>query len=222
MLENIEAVIFDLDGTLADSMWVWTSIDDAYIEKYCLEIPDGFYKEIEGKSFTETAEQFLDAFPQIHLTVDEIKQEWNRAAFEKYTKEVKIKEGAREFLLELQKRHIPAGIASSNSRELISAFLEANQIRELFSSVRTSCEVHAGKPAPDVYLKVAEDLGANPNRCLVFEDVPKGILAGKNAGMKVCAVEDDFSAPQMEKKRELADYFIRNYFDIQNKTYEVL
>ena len=57
-----------------------------------------------------------------------------------------------------------------------------------------------GKPEPDIYLKVAEDLAAAPEHCLVFEDVPMGILAGKRAGMTVCAVEDDFSAPQREKK----------------------
>ena len=73
-----------------------------------------------------------------------------------------------------------------------------------------------------MYLLVARDIGADPERCLVFEDVPMGILAGKNAGMKVCAVEDDFSRPQEEKKRELADYYIRDYRDIINGTYEVL
>ena len=79
-----------------------------------------------------------------------------------------------------------------------------------------------GKPAPDVYLKAAESLQTSPENCLVFEDVPMGILAGKNAGMKVCAVEDEFSKVQEKKKRELADYYIQNYNDIQDKTYEVL
>ena len=100
--------------------------------------------------------------------------------------------------------------------------LKALHIEELFDSVRTSCEVSAGKPAPDVYLKVAEDLQVNPENCLVFEDVPMGILAGKNAGMTVCGVDDEFSRPQEEKKKELADYYICDYDDIKNQTYEVL
>ena len=79
-----------------------------------------------------------------------------------------------------------------------------------------------GKPAPDIYLLVAETLGVKPEDCLVFEDVPMGILAGKNAGMKVCAVDDPFSRPQEDKKRELADYYIMDYEDIKNNTYEVL
>ena len=72
----------------------------------------------------------------------------------------------------------------------------------------------AGKPAPDIYLLVAETLGVKPEECLVFEDVPMGILAGKNAGMRVCAVEDTFSASQREEKKELADYYIESYDEI--------
>ena len=100
--------------------------------------------------------------------------------------------------------------------------LDAHGIRTLFDCILTSDEAKAGKPAPDVYLKVAEKLNVLPAQCLVFEDVPKGILAGKNAGMTVCAVYDAAAEYQEEKKRELADYSIRDFFDIKNKTYEVL
>ena len=93
---------------------------------------------------------------------------------------------------------------------------------QYLGSVWTSDEAKVGKPAPDVYLRVAESLGVEPERCLVFEDVPNGILAGKNAGMKVCAVEDPFSKPQEALKRELADYYIQDFDDIKNNTYEVL
>ena len=65
-------------------------------------------------------------------------------------------------------------------------------------------------------------MGVCPENCLVFEDVPMGILAGKNAGMRVCAVDDDFSRPQEEKKKKLADYYIQDYYDIKKETYEVL
>ena len=64
------------------------------------------------------------------------------------------------------------------------------------------------------FILVAETLGVKPEECLVFEDVPMGILAGKNAGMRVCAVEDTFSASQREEKKELADYYIESYDEI--------
>ena len=79
----------------------------------------------------------------------------------------------------------------------------------------TACEVAKGKPAPDIYLAVAEKLQAEPSRCLVFEDIEMGIMAGKNAGMEVCAVEDEFSMNQIEAKKKLADYYIKDYFDIK-------
>ena len=95
---------------------------------------------------------------------------------------------------ELRAAKIPLGIASSNSRELIAACLRSNHVADFFDSITISCDVPKGKPAPDVYLLAARTLGVRPEECLVFEDIPEGIQAGKNAGMKVCAVEDAFSA----------------------------
>ena len=89
--------------------------------------------------------------------------------------------------------------------------LDALDIRGFFQVVVTACEVAAGKPAPDIYRKVAADLGVLPEDCIVFEDVPAGILAGKAAGMAVCAVEDAHSANVRERKRELADYYLEDY-----------
>ena len=95
------------------------------------------------------------------------------------------------------------------------AVLESLGIAEYFDELHTSCEVEKGKPAPDIYLAVAEKLQAEPSRCLVFEDIEMGIMAGKNAGMEVCAVEDEFSMNQIEAKKKLADYYIKDYFDIK-------
>lgn len=222
MLEHVDAVIFDLDGTLVDSMWVWTAIDADYIEKYNLTVPERFHETMEGMSFTETAEYFLQVFPELPHTVKSIKQEWYEMSVDKYTHEVKLKEGVREFLAQLKLRGIRTGIATSNDRKLVEKTLEAKGIAACFDALCTSCEVNKGKPAPDVYLKAAELLSVSPERCLVFEDVPMGILAGKNANMKVCAVDDRFSHPQDARKRELADYYIHDYHEILNHTFEVL
>ena len=71
-----------------------------------------------------------------------------------------------------------------------------------------------GKPAPDIYLRAAEGLGVKPESCLVFEDIVQGILAGKSAGMRVCAVEDLYSVNQRDEKRKLADYYIEDYYGL--------
>lgn len=222
MLDQTDAVIFDLDGTLVDSMWVWTAIDEDYIEKYHLTEPEDFHKKMEGMSYTETAQFFLKVFPELPHTVEEIKQEWFHMSLDKYTHDVELKEGAEPFLRMIREKGIRTGIATSNDRKLVEAFLDSRGLSDLFDTISTGCEVKKGKPAPDVYLKAAENLKAAPERCLVFEDVPMGILAGKNAGMRVCAVDDWFSRPQDARKRELADYYIHNYNEIINHTFEVL
>ena len=106
------------------------------------------------------------------------------------------------------------GIATSNAQDMVAAVLDSLDIRSYFGVVATACEVAAGKPAPDIYLKVAADLGVHPEKCLVFEDVPAGILAGKRAGMRVGAVEDVFSLSMTEEKKELADFYIRDYREL--------
>ena len=132
-------------------------------------------------------------------------------AMDKYLHHVPLKEGALEFLEQLRTEGIRAGIATSNSRQLVDSVLKARGIDRYFSSVVTGCEVKAGKPAPDIYLQAARNLGVSPEACMVFEDVPAGIRAGKRAGMTVTAVADEFSAGLSDEKRRLADYYIEDY-----------
>lgn len=222
MLKDIEGIIFDLDGTLVDSMWIWPAVDVDFFKKYNLVPPDNFYEGMEGMSYSETAQYFLDAFPKLTQTRQEVMDEWTRMASERYRTQAPLKKGVREFIEEMRSQGKKIGIATSNGRELVDGTLNALDIEGLFDCVITACEVGVGKPAPDVYLKAASEIGIDPFHCLVFEDVPMGILAGKNAGMKVCAVEDDFSKAQRERKRELADYYIQDYNDIKSGRYEVL
>lgn len=216
MLEGIKAVIFDLDGTLVDSMWMWKDIDIEFLGKYGYELPSNLQSEIEGMSFSETAEYFKNRF-NLNISLDEIKAEWNQMAWNKYLNEVPLKEGVEDFLRYLKSNHIKAGIATSNSRELVNLIIESHGVKDYFDSVRTSCEVERGKPAPDIYLLVAKDLGVEVDQCLVFEDVIQGIMAGKNAGMKVCAVYDHFSKEVTMQKKELSDYYIESFYEIVNQ-----
>ncbi len=222
MLEDIEAVIFDMDGTLIDSMWIWPSIDEDFFKKYNLVEPQNFHEDIEGMSYTEVVHFFLEVFPTLTQTPQQIMDEWTEMAHERYINQAPLKEGVYEFILEMKRQGKKIGIATSNGRTLVEDTLKALGVTEYFDVVRTACEAGKGKPAPDVYLLVAEEMGISPKHCLVFEDVPMGILAGKNAGMKVCAVDDEFSRIQEEKKKSLADYYIYGYDDIRNETYEVL
>lgn len=213
MLWEKDAVLFDLDGTLVDSMWMWKQIDIEYLGRFGYDCPPDLQKVIEGMSFSETAEYFKTRF-QIPDSIEKIKQAWVQMSIEKYRKEVPLKPGALELLQYLKQSGRKAGIATSNGREMVDAVLKALNITSYFQVIATACEVSAGKPAPDIYLEVARRLQVKPHRCMVFEDVPAGILAGKRAGMTVCAVEDEFSASMRKEKQELADFYIQDYREL--------
>ncbi len=216
MLRDIDGIIFDLDGTLVDSMWIWPAIDDEFLSKYGVkgQEPPTFHEGMEGLSYTEVAQYFLDLFPALPLTKEEIMEEWMEMAHDKYMTRVGLKKGVKSFILDMRARGKKIGIATSNDLSLTMDTLRALCIASLFDSVHSATEVRAGKPSPDIYLLVAKDLCIPPSRCLVFEDVPQGILAGKNAKMRVCAVEDDFSSPQRDRKIELSDYYIQDYDEL--------
>ena len=94
MMDGIEAVIFDLDGSLVDSMWIWKDIDIEYLGRFGLEPPAGLQSEIEGMSFSETAGYFKERF-RLPDSVEKIKEDWNRMAWDKYMSQVPLKEGVR-------------------------------------------------------------------------------------------------------------------------------
>jgi HAD superfamily hydrolase (TIGR01509 family) len=213
MLKDIDAVIFDLDGTLVDSMWMWDSIDREYLGKFGIELPEDLQKKIEGMSFSETAIYFKRRF-DLPDSLDQIKSDWNKMAWEIYLNKVPVKEGVTSFLQYLQDRNIQTGIATSNSKELVTLIIEKHGMKDYFASIRTSCEVAMGKPSPDIYLLVAKDLGVEPSRCLVFEDILVGVMAGKNAGMKVCAVYDKYSEKEQTEKIKMADYYVHSMTEV--------
>lgn len=221
MLKDKRAAIFDLDGTLVDSMGIWGDIDIEYLGKHNLEVPEDLQKAVEGLAFTEVAEYFKSRF-SLSDSVEDIKADWNRMAMDKYRFQVPLKPGARSFLDYLKEHGFRLGVASSNSIELVTAALDAHGIRDLFSCILTCCDVKYGKPKPDVYLEVAKRLDVKPFECIVFEDIPVGIMAGNAAKMHTCAVYDDYSAVYEQEKRRLADYYIHSYDEILNGTYEEL
>ena len=129
-----KAVIFDLDGTLVDSMWMWKTIDIEYLARYGLECPDDLQREIEGMSFSETASYFKRRFG-LEDSLDGIKEAWVQMSIEKYKNEVTLKPGARAFLDYIWDKGIPAGIATSNGRAMVDAVLDSLDIEVIGGTV---------------------------------------------------------------------------------------
>ena len=210
MLKNIEAIIFDVDGTIADSMWMWKQIDIEYLERFGISLPSDLQKNIEGKSFKETAIYFKERF-LIPDSIDTMMADWNEMAAYKYQYEIPLKKGVLEFIKQCKAKGILLGIATSNSVELLTYLLKAHRLENEFEVIITGSDGLKGKPAPDMYLEAAKRLKVEPKKCLVFEDIIPGILAGKRAGMKVCAIEDAYSKDVLLEKKKEADYYIDSF-----------
>ncbi|MCI7796213.1 MAG: HAD family phosphatase [Lachnospiraceae bacterium] len=213
LLNGKKAILFDLDGTLVDSMWMWGQIDIEFLGRFGYECPEDLQKTIEGMSFSETAVYFKDRF-DLPMTLDEIKECWIDMSIEKYRHEVPLKDGALEFLKYCKANGIKTAIATSNGREIVDALIDSLQIGSFLQEIITACEVNAGKPEPDIYLEAARRLSVPASDCLVFEDIPAGILAGKRAGMTVIAVEDAWSGNQDDEIRSLSDGYIQSFYEL--------
>jgi len=213
MLSDISACIFDMDGTVIDSMWVWKNIDFEYLSRFGYDVPPEMGREIEGLSMREVARYFKNRF-NLSDELDTIISDWNDMAYYKYTHDVLLKPHIKEFLSFLKSNNIRVGLYTSNSFVLAEASLKALDIFDYFDVITAGCSDIKGKPEPDGYILTAEKLNVMPNNCIVFEDLVMGIQAGINAGMKTCAVKDSYSMYQDNEKRKTADYYIEDYYEV--------
>ncbi len=213
LLSKVKACLFDMDGTIINSMGIWKDIDVEFFSKYNIEMPEDFQAVIEGLSIVEIA-NYVDENFNFPLTVEEMIDEWNDMAYDQYATKVGYKESAREFLLWCRTNNIKTGVATSNSTYLYNAVSNNLGICDLIDTVVTGEDVDNGKPNPECYLRVAKNLGVDPSECVIFEDLVLGILAGRGAGMKTCAMYDEYSLYQDDAKRKEADYYYNSFSDI--------
>ena len=213
MLTNVKGVIFDLDGTLVDSMWIWSQIDIEYLKIKGHSLPDDLRNEITHLSFYQTAIYFKNRF-NIDDSIDDILNAWHKMAFDHYANNVKLKAGVKDFLIYLKSQKIKIALATSNSLPLLEVCLKNNNIYDYFDSITITDEVAKGKDCPDIYLLAAKKLNINPKNCLVFEDILSAIKSAKAANMKVIAVKDDECLDSKEKILKYADKYIESFLEL--------
>lgn len=215
-MKKIKGVIFDLDGTLIDSMGVWSDVDKEFLQSRNIEVPKNIFDEIEGgNSFSETAQFFKKRF-NLPESIDEIMQEWTDMVFHHYRYIVKPKPGAIELLDYLKNNRIDMVVGTSNSDYLANTVLKANNILSYFKSVITGKDHIKGKPFPDIFLEAAKRMNKNPDECIVVEDTFAGIMAAKNAEIKVCGIYDKHSEKDTDKIKNSADWYVKDFYQLLN------
>lgn len=213
MFSNIKAAIFDLDGTLVDSMGLWSDIDKNYLKKFNHSVPEGLQDDICHLNFQETAAYFKNRF-NIPDSLDTIMADWHTMAHDAYCTSIKLKKGVKEFLQYLKDSDIKIALATSNSNDLLEAVLKANDIYSYFDAVTTTAEVQRNKEFPDVYLLAAQKLSVAPENCMVFEDLITAIKGAKKGNMKVVGVYDEWNEDQWSLIKEVSDYAIKDYNEL--------
>ena len=213
MLTDIKCVIFDLDGTLVDSMWVWSKIDIDYLKINGYSMPNNLRNEISHLSFSQTAIYFKKTF-NIDDPIEKICADWHNMAFDHYSNNVNLKLGVKDFLKKLKSLEIKIALATSNSIALLEVCLKNNGIYEYFDSITTTDEVSRGKDFPDVYLLAASKLGIEPSNCLVFEDILPAVRGAKGANMRVIAIEDSECVDSKEDLINYADKYICSFLEL--------
>ena len=207
---TFEAAIFDLDGTLLNSMHVWEQIDIEFLQKRGLPVPADYVVEICARSFEEAAQYTIELFG-LPETIDDIIKEWNVMAAYEYAYNVKIQSYAMDYLLQLKSRGIKLAVATGLPKELFIPCLKNNSVLHLFDVLCSTDEVRHGKECPDVFELAAKRLRVVPERCIVFDDVLPAIKSAKMANMIACGIYDKYSAHNQTEIEEIADSYIFNF-----------
>jgi len=210
---NFAAAIFDLDGTLLDSMWVWHAVDRAFFAARGLAVPEDYIKSIQALTFRETARYTVERLG-LSESPEALMAEWNAMSFREYRDHVKLKPGAGEVLRVLRAREVLLGIATNLSAHVARIVLEQNGVLELFGALTTTEEVPRGKGYPDIWLLAARKLGVSPLQCIAFDDVADSLLGIRAAGMAACAVREPGMHQDWDEMARLADFSIMGFEDM--------
>ena len=203
------AAIFDLDGTLLDSMSVWSEVDRQFLLRRGFAVPADYVATIAAMSFRAAADYTIDRF-SLREDPQDLMDEWLRLALEAYSHTVPLKPFAREYLLRLQSLGVRLGVATGLTVRLMEPVLKNNGIYDLFDVLCSADSVGCGKGTPEIFLHTAAKLRTAPQDCIVFEDIPQGIRSAKAAGMTAYAVYDPHTKEQDVMRRE-ADGYLRNF-----------
>ena len=208
----LKGLIFDFDGTLFDSMFIWDTAGESYLRSIGKEPETDLQKILKPMSLLQSAEYIREKY-QIPLSVEEIMDGVNRTVEGFYFHTVEPKPGVIAFLEELHRRNIKMCIATATDRYQVEAALQRCEMRHFFSEIFTCTEVGSGKDRPDIFRKAMEHLQTDRRTTAVVEDAYHAVHTAKQDGFFVVGVYDSHESRQQELM-SLADVFLSDYFGL--------
>jgi HAD superfamily hydrolase (TIGR01509 family) len=213
MSKPFRAIIFDLDGVLADSEPWWNKIDAQLLREYGEKNYHGQYHEnVLGVSYHRAIEFYKKTFG-INAPTEELMKRRGEIATDFFANRVGLFPNAKRVLEELRERKLRLAVATSSVSTSARPFLGRHGMTEFFDVIITGDEIERGKPEPDIYLLVAKELSVPANECLVIEDSLSGIAAAKAAKMRVAAIPDRRFVDTRQYEKQ-ADYLLNDLSEI--------
>ncbi len=212
MPQPLRAVIFDLDGILADSEPWWNEIDSKLLAEYGVIYRGEYHREVLGVSYRLAVEFYKKAFG-LSASIEELMRRRGEIATEFFANRVGLFPSTKRTLERLRDMKVRLAIATSSVSASARPFLDRHGLTPFFDGIVTGDEIERGKPDPDIYLRAAKKLGIRADACLVIEDALSGITAGKAAGMRVAAIPDKRFVDALDYEKE-ADYVLGNLSEI--------
>lgn len=214
--KEIRAAIFDLDGTLIDSMEIWREVDETFFARRGMPVPGGYQEEIAHLGFRECA-RFTIARYLPREKEEDVIAEWRSLSLSHYNAPDAaryFKPGAAELVRALSAAGLELAVATASSSEFFLPVLRAGGIAGLFGAFTTVDEVGKNKSFPDVFVRSAQKLGVPPAECVVFEDNPTALSAARGAGMRTAAVFDAQPEQVFQRMCAESDISVRSFFDV--------
>jgi HAD superfamily hydrolase (TIGR01509 family) len=212
MPQPFRAVIFDLDGVLADSEPWWNEIDKKLLGEYGVTYHGEYHRNVLGVSYRVAVEFYKEAFG-LSAPTEELMRRRGEIAAEFFASRVGLFPSTKATLEKLRQMNLHLAVATSSVSASARPFLDRHELTAFFDVIVTGEEIERGKPQPDIYLRAAEKLGITADACLVIEDALSGIAAGKAAGMRVAAIPDTRFVDARDYEKQ-ADYLLRDLSEI--------
>lgn len=209
----MRAAVFDLDGTVLDSMWIWDEINASLLHSLGIDMPEEHMRTVNSMSFLDAA-KFINARFGLRTTAEALRDQFMEAAKVYYAQKVSLKPGAGDYLFHLKRKGVPLAIATACVPDLFVPALKRHGLDGIFDAVVTPNDIARGKEFPDIYLEAARRLTVPAADCCVFEDILSGVRSAKRAGMMVVGVYDDSAKHDRDAIAREADVFIRDYREL--------